>query len=324
MRRRAPSSCGSRPAPEHGDDLRHDRDHHAGAGHHHRQRRAALHAGHAVGLAGPDQLGADLLHRRRRDHDRAGRLDRQPLRPQAHLHRLLGRLHHRLRAVRAGAGHQPDGAVPPAAGRVRRGAGAAVAGGDARLLRAARARQGDVDLGHGRDDGADHGPVTGRLADRNLFLALGVLRQSAVRHLHRARADRSSWTRPRRTSSCASTGSASPRSRSRIGSLQLALDRGEQLGWLESNEIIAEFIVAGVGFYYFFAHSFTTATAVHPVRAVQGQEFRRRLRVHGGHGPGAVLDHGAVLAVPAERDRLSHHHRRACCWRAAAAAPSSP
>jgi DHA2 family multidrug resistance protein len=44
-----------------------------------------------------------------------------------------------------------------------------------------------------------------------------------------------------------------------IGSLQLALDRGEQLGWLESNEIIGEFIVSAVGFYYFFAHSFTTA-----------------------------------------------------------------
>src|SRR5262245_48033024 len=43
-----------------------------------------------------------------------------------------------------------------------------------------------------------------------------------------------------------------------IGSLQLALDRGEQLGWLESNEIIAEFIIAGIGFYYFLAHSFTT------------------------------------------------------------------
>ena len=50
-----------------------------------------------------------------------------------------------------------------------------------------------------------------------------------------------------------------PRSRSRIGSLQIALDRGEQLGWLESNEIIAEFIISAVGFYYFFAHSFTTA-----------------------------------------------------------------
>ena len=44
-----------------------------------------------------------------------------------------------------------------------------------------------------------------------------------------------------------------------IGSLQLALDRGEQLGWTESNEIIAEFIVSIVGFYYFFAHSLTTS-----------------------------------------------------------------
>lgn len=44
-----------------------------------------------------------------------------------------------------------------------------------------------------------------------------------------------------------------------IGSLQLALDRGEQLGWLESGEIIAEFIVSAIGFYYFFAHSFTTS-----------------------------------------------------------------
>jgi DHA2 family multidrug resistance protein len=41
--------------------------------------------------------------------------------------------------------------------------------------------------------------------------------------------------------------------------LQIALDRGEQLGWLESNEIIGEFIVSVIGFYYFFAHSFTTS-----------------------------------------------------------------
>ena len=95
-----------------------------------------------------------------------------------------------------------------------------------------------------------------------------------------------------------------------IGALQIALDRGEQLGWLESNEIIAEFIVSIVGFYYFFAHSLTTANAVHPVCDLQGQELRRRLRVHGGHGAGAVLDHGDVVAVPAERDRLSDHHRR--------------
>src|SRR4051794_17075116 len=44
-----------------------------------------------------------------------------------------------------------------------------------------------------------------------------------------------------------------------IGAMQVALDRGEQLGWLESNEIIAEMIVSIAGFNYFFAHSFTTA-----------------------------------------------------------------
>src|SRR6478672_6003588 len=44
-----------------------------------------------------------------------------------------------------------------------------------------------------------------------------------------------------------------------IGALQIALDRGEQVGWMESNEIIAEFIISIVGFYYFFAHSLTTS-----------------------------------------------------------------
>jgi MFS transporter, DHA2 family, multidrug resistance protein len=45
-----------------------------------------------------------------------------------------------------------------------------------------------------------------------------------------------------------------------IGSLQLMLDRGEQLGWFESSEIIAEAIVSAAGFYFFLAHSFTTTT----------------------------------------------------------------
>src|SRR6201746_1983286 len=38
-----------------------------------------------------------------------------------------------------------------------------------------------------------------------------------------------------------------------IGSLQIALDRGEQLGGLESNEIIAQFLAALAGVYYFSA-----------------------------------------------------------------------
>ncbi len=43
-----------------------------------------------------------------------------------------------------------------------------------------------------------------------------------------------------------------------IGSLQLLLDRGEQVGWFDAREIWIEGIVSVVGFYYFFAHSFTT------------------------------------------------------------------
>jgi DHA2 family multidrug resistance protein len=44
-----------------------------------------------------------------------------------------------------------------------------------------------------------------------------------------------------------------------IGSFQLMLDRGEQVGWFESYEIIIELIVAAAGFYFFLAHSLTTA-----------------------------------------------------------------
>ena len=43
-----------------------------------------------------------------------------------------------------------------------------------------------------------------------------------------------------------------------IGGMQLMLDRGEQLGWFGSPEIVAWLIISIVGFYYFFAHSFTT------------------------------------------------------------------
>ncbi|MBV9954414.1 MAG: DHA2 family efflux MFS transporter permease subunit [Pseudolabrys sp.] len=43
-----------------------------------------------------------------------------------------------------------------------------------------------------------------------------------------------------------------------IGALQMLLDRGEQVGWFEAFEIWAETIIAAGGFYYFFAHSFTS------------------------------------------------------------------
>ena len=44
-----------------------------------------------------------------------------------------------------------------------------------------------------------------------------------------------------------------------IGALQLMLDRGEQLGWFDSTEIVVTSIVSAAGFYFFIAHSLTTA-----------------------------------------------------------------
>jgi DHA2 family multidrug resistance protein len=43
-----------------------------------------------------------------------------------------------------------------------------------------------------------------------------------------------------------------------IGALQLMLDRGEQVGWFDSAEIIIETIISAAGFYVFLAHSLTT------------------------------------------------------------------
>ena len=42
-----------------------------------------------------------------------------------------------------------------------------------------------------------------------------------------------------------------------IGALQLLLDRGEQLGWFDADEIVVMAIVSAVAFYFFIAHSLT-------------------------------------------------------------------
>ena len=107
-----------------------------------------------------------------------------------------------------------DGPVPAAAGRLRRGPGAAVAGRPARHLAAREARLGHGAVGRGRHGRPDPGADAGRLADRELQLALGVLRQPAGRHPHlHGPDDLPARERPARASR--STGSASPRSASR-------------------------------------------------------------------------------------------------------------
>jgi len=61
-----------------------------------------------------------------------------------------------------------------------------------------------------------------------------------------------------------------------IGSLQLMLDRGEQVGWFGATEIWIETIISAVGFYYFFAHSLTT-----PEPFVRFEMFKDRNFVSG-------------------------------------------
>src|SRR5215472_13583771 len=58
-----------------------------------------------------------------------------------------------------------------------------------------------------------------------------------------------------------------------IGSLQLMLDRGEELGWFGSSEIVIEAIVAATGFYYFVAHSLTTTTPFVRVELFRDRNF---------------------------------------------------
>jgi MFS transporter, DHA2 family, multidrug resistance protein len=61
-----------------------------------------------------------------------------------------------------------------------------------------------------------------------------------------------------------------------IGSLQLLLDRGEQVGWFGAGEIWIEAIISASGFYYFFAHSLTT-----PEPFVKFEMFKDRNFVSG-------------------------------------------
>ena len=58
-----------------------------------------------------------------------------------------------------------------------------------------------------------------------------------------------------------------------IGSLQMMLDRGEQLGWFESPEIILEAILSVVGFYFFLADCFTSERPFISVRIFRDWNF---------------------------------------------------
>ena len=152
---------------------------------HHRQRRAALHAGVDVREPGRDQLGADQLHRGSSDHDGAHRLPCRPVRPHKAVCQCYCRLHRRLDPVRYGTIIRPDRGFPGPSGHVRRLPRAAVTSRDVRHLSARAARFGDVRVDDGCDGRADLRSYPGRLAHRELQLALGLLHQHPIRHARR-------------------------------------------------------------------------------------------------------------------------------------------
>ena len=94
-----------------------------------------------------------------------------------------------------------------------------------------------------------------------------------------------------------------------IGALQLMLDRGEQLGWFDSKEIVVTAIVSAAAFYFFIAHSLTTP-ALHLLRDLPRPQLRRRPGLHVRVRRAAGGDDGADGALAAGRHGLSDHRRR--------------
>ena len=58
-----------------------------------------------------------------------------------------------------------------------------------------------------------------------------------------------------------------------IGALQLMLDRGEQLGWFDSSEIVVTSLVSAAGFYFFIAHSLTTSNPFISIEVFRDRNF---------------------------------------------------
>ena len=58
-----------------------------------------------------------------------------------------------------------------------------------------------------------------------------------------------------------------------IGALQMMLDRGQDQGWFDSNEIVIEAILSVVGFYFFFADALTSKRPFIPLRIFRDWNF---------------------------------------------------
>ena len=58
-----------------------------------------------------------------------------------------------------------------------------------------------------------------------------------------------------------------------VGALQMMLDRGQDIGWFDSNEIWAETILSAVGFYFFLADMFTSPRPFIETRVFRDRNF---------------------------------------------------
>ncbi len=58
-----------------------------------------------------------------------------------------------------------------------------------------------------------------------------------------------------------------------IGALQMMLDRGQDLGWFDSGEILVEACLSVVGFYFFFADAATTDRPFLPLKMFRDRNF---------------------------------------------------
>ena len=79
--------------------------------------------------------------------------------------------------------------------------------------------------------------------------------------------------RDRRRASCRSTPSASRCSCVWIGALQIMLDKGKELDWFESRQIVTLAVVAVVGFVFFLIWELTDEHPVVDLRLFAGRNF---------------------------------------------------
>ena len=256
----------------------------------------------------------------------------QPLRPQAAADDVGHRLHDLVAALRPRAEPAAARRVPPDSGRDRRRDAAALAGGAARSVPAARARQGHGLLGPRHRRRADPRAGARRLADRHLQLALGVLHQPAGRHRV---AGHDEAVRLR---------SAVPAAARRtkidywgigllalwVGALQLALDLGQERDWFSSPFITdAGRHVGGSALVAFLVREWMAREPVVDLRVFKDPHLQHRrvpdddARVRALRQPRAAADHAAdaarlSVAAGGHRDGAARAWDRssACRWSA--------